>query len=497
MQFGKPLRYLCMLMSVLLFCSSALAERTVQEDVQYTVDFAYIDSFAPGSVGWIYQPHSTINQPLMYSSDSTYFLHHRYTGRSHRNGAIFMTGETSPDFSAPVITLYGNNCYDNTLFGSLSLYKDPEYYLQNPTFYLITPQGEYRLDVFAGLRINRRDDSWQISEPSAEQLKTILQSSFIVPDVDFLPQEDDSWAVLATIPVDDQVNRYVLYARKRRITYDQPTVYDMNRQEMDLRQTQNGRVTVDGVGSWMVYAQDDPLWDRLIFEATTSPKRRVFGDGGCGPTAVAIALASILDGEELTQIGKLSNMPYGYRFCSCSVTEDFCSGLHLPYQLSTPEQFVRYFPLAVASFSTGNNSLDVRGRNSGYGTNMSYLQPLCEAMGVSCVKTNSQSEAVDFLRDEGHIIVTCTAGASSPFTDTSHFLVMAGVDDEYLYLIDPMRRDDYSRWDEMGIVEIVAPGVVRVQLKYVDYCNLGPFFQLKKFDPAVLPKPGSTLTLNQ
>ncbi len=497
MHSRKPFPSLLIFLLLLLLPALAFAVPEAVENIQLTVDFAYIETIAPGSVGWIYQPHSTINQPLMYSSNDKYFLTRRYTGTSHRNGAIFVTGETAPDFSAPTITLYGNNCRDDSLFGSLSLYTEQSYYEQNPTIYLITPQGDYRLDIFAGVKINRKDPSWQVEAPSTQQLQTILSQSFFTPNPDYLPQADDQWAMLATVPAKDQVNRFVLYARKRSIRYENATVYDMNRQQMDLRQTLNGRVTVEGVGSWMVYAQDDPLWDRLIFEASNSPKRRVFGDGGCGPTAVAIALASVLEPEELVRIGDLAATD-GYRFCSCSTTENFCNGLHLSYQLSTPEQYLRYFPIAVANFSTGNNTLGVKGRSSNYGTNMSYLEPLCRALNVSCVRTNSMRKALEFLSIGGdRMVVTCTAGADSPFTDTSHFLVMAGVDEEYLYLIDPMRRDDYSRWDTREVLEIVAPGVVRVKLKNVGACNLGPYFQIKRPDPAAMPKPGSTLTYKQ
>lgn len=467
------------------FACGAMA-RAQEQKIRYTVDFAYLQSVFPNSVAWLYQPDTAMNQPLMYSKDPTYYLKRGINGHRDTGGALFLTGEAAPDFSSSVITLYGKNRLDYTLFGSLSEYAREDYYQAHPSFYLLTPEGDYRLDVFAGIRTKVADSSWMVAGQPTQALYTdvlpaLLERSFITPREDFLPTPEDAWAVLATQSTEKSSSCFVLYARKRPIRYaeDARTVR-MNEMDLDARETLNGRVTVEGVGSWMVYAQNDPLWNRLVFEAANSKRRRPFGDGGCGPTAVAMALVNLIDTQDLPKLNDYASQPFGYRFCSCSVNDFWCSGRHLSYRLSTPEQFLRYFPLAVANFATGNNVWGAQGRYDSFGTSMKYLRELCGVYSVCIQQTTRMTEALAFLKNEGTIAVACTSGYTSPFTSTSHFVVLAGVDDAYLYVLDPYRRANYDAVDEKDYLEILQPGVVRVTLQNALDCGISPIYLLQK-----------------
>lgn len=490
----RALAALCLSVCLALGLGAAHAQ---ERDVRYTVDFSYLQSVFPNSVAWLYQPDTDINQPLMYSEDFSYYFKRSLNGRRDTNGALFVTGAARPDFSASVTTIYGKNCLDYSLFGSLSEYAEEAYYEAHPSFYLLTPEGEYQLDVFAGIRAKAADaDLWRVEGLSTRSLYSnvlpeLLERSFLTPSQALLPTPEDAWAVLIAQTSENATSRYVLYARKRPIRYtaDARTVR-MNEMVMDGRETQNGRVTVEGVGSWMVYAQNDPLWNRLVFEAPRSKRRRPFGDGGCGPTAVAMALANLVDEQELPKLNEFASQPYGYRFCTCSVNDFFCSGRHLSYRLKTPEQFLRYFPLAVANFATGNNIWGAQGRYDSFGTSMRYLQEVCSVYDVSVLQTTRMSEALAFLKNEGTIAVACTSGYTSPFTSTSHFLVLAGVDDTYLYVLDPYRRSHYNEVDEKDYLEILAPGVVRVTLKNALDCGISPIYLLQKR----VPRPPQRVT---
>lgn len=455
-------------------------------DVHYAIDFNYLQQALPESVAWLYQPNGAVNHPVMYSPDSSYYLKRHFSGRRDHNGSIFMTGGIWPDFSAPVTTLYGRNCLDNSLLGCLSLYREREYFLEHPRFILLTPEGGYQLDVFAGIR-SRLDDntSWRVDAASTEELYTdylsdILKESFLTPSVSALPTKDDSWAILANASPEPEGSRYVIYLRKRPIEYQTTQLTYLNQMEMDSRETQNGYQSVEGVGRWMIYAQNDPVWNRLIFEIPTSSRQRPFGDGGCGPTAVAMAVVNLVDKEELPRLASYAASPLGYQFCSCSVNDSFCSQTHVSYQLSTPDEFFRYFPVAVGNFATGNNIWGVRGREDRFGTSMAYLEELCSVYDISVTQTYDMAEALEFLKQKDTLAVACTTGYSSPFTTTSHFIVLAGVDDEYLYALDPYRREDYETVDPRGVLEMLAPNVVRIKLENAGACSIAPVYLLKR-----------------
>jgi hypothetical protein len=71
--------------------------------------------------------------------------------------------------------------------------------------------------------------------------------------------------------------------------------------------------------------------------------------------------------------------------------------------------------------------------------------------------------------DEREMAVDCLA-----------YLLMCGLDDEYMYFLDPLRRDNYDRYDKKGYAEILQPGVARIKLENLDKCGLTPYYLLEK-----------------
>ncbi len=479
----KTRRWLALLMCFVLLCPTALAEvhYAVASDVRYAVDWNALRAIAPGAVAWLYQPDAPIDQPVTWNNDRYRALRFDYRGAWSSTGSLYMTGEEAPDLTAPLITIHGANCLDNSLLGSLSEYKHPEYYQAHPFFYLITPEGNYRLDVFAGIRTSHSDhESWVVTEQSIRQPETLawlMEKSILTPDPAALPLEGDDWALLATESNDGSGNRYVIYTRKRPIADAAARTVHMNKRRMDSRQTLNSYVACDA-GTWMIYGQNDPVWDRLTFEVANSSRRRNFGDGGCGPTAVAMAIANLVPKEELGKIADYALTPEGYQFCTCCIGTNHCYEGHVPYLIQTPDEYLRYFPLAVAEFAMGNNTLGVQGRYDSYGTNMTYLEALCSVYGITMTSVRLLEDAIAMLQKGNVTAIACTT--SGPFTSRSHFVALAGADDEYLYIMDPLRREDYSARDKYGVVEIISPGLVRVKLENAPYCRLASIAVLTK-----------------
>lgn len=478
------------LLAACWLCLSPLCAGADAPEASYTVDFEYVRTCAPDTVAWLYQPGSGIDLPVVYSADEKYYLRRNHNQMYDNGGAIYMTGAEAPDLSAPVVTLRGVNRLNYTLFGLLSEYREPEFYEQHPTFYLITPEGNYQLDVFAGLRAKHSDkESWvvtadMLSQP--ETLSAVLEKSFMTAHADALPQSGDGWAILTTESYDNSGSRFVIYARKRLLPAADAPAVCMTRREMDSRETQSGSVTAPGVGTWMFYAQNDALWDRLIFEVDFSSRHRPFGDGGCGPTSIAIAIANLVSPEELPLLNRYASEPLGYRFCSCCIGDYHCHGDHVPYRLETPEQFLRYFPLAVAEFAMGNNTFGVQGRQDSFGTNMLYLESICSVYGITISRSREMEDTLNALRS-GAVAITCSTGA--PFTKRSHFLVMVHADDQYLYMLDPLRRDNYAETDPNGLAEIITPGLVRIPLEKLPYCRLTTVTLLTRTDAEAVPQP--------
>ena len=476
----------CLLQGFLLalFCCvlmAGVAQADLIQKTRYFVDFDYVKQIAPDTVAWLYQPGDVFNTPLLYSEDAEYYQRHRPDGQRDQLGSLYFTGGDAPDFSQPLLLVHGNNNHDDSLLGSLNFYRnEDDYYAEHATLYMITPDGCDQLDVFAGLRVNQSDDyTWMPPNDYAgmmDMLPEILERSFLTPLPDTLPEEGDQWLLLTAEGKSDSSARYILFTRRRPMIFDGSEAWvELTELELDSRETLNSTFQVPGVGEWMVYGQNDPRWDRLIFETATSSRKRPFGDGGCGPTAIALAIANLLEPEDLCKINDYALDPYGYTACTCSLTQPFCGLAHIPYRLDDPEEVLTYFPLIIGNFATGNNTLGVQGRYDRFGSSMEYLPALCrEVYGITLEEVNDKETAYAFLQAGKGMAVTCTS--SRPFTTRSHFITLAGVDDEYVYILDPLRRDEYNDPNER--LEILTPGLVRMKRTTAEFISMTPIYLL-------------------
>ena len=458
---------------------------------RYAVDFDYLTLVNDDVVGWIYQEGTAINYPVLRGEDNEYYLNHLFNGVVNSSGSVFMDSGNSAAFIDSATYLYGHHSKGGGMFASLSEYLDPAYYEAHPQFLLVTPFADYQVDVFAGMATVVEDEvSWrpktlETEADMQEFLDTILAQSFIQAPEEKLPLWGDRLLVLVTCTNIRSNQRYVIYGRMRPIVYetDEESI-SATKVEMDSRPTGNGYVTIEGVGTFMNYAQNDELWASIGYEARGSAKHRSFGNGGCSPTAVAIAIANLCPPEELPRLIGYANTQVGYTFCDCSVNRYFCDHKHAQYQLRTSEEFLRYMPLAVANFATGNNIWDIKSRSDRSGTNMRYLEKFCAIYGTRVSVIEEVDELFRRMEEEKEdgikrMAIACAVGGS-PFTSTGHFVVICGLDEEYMYILDPWRRDDYSEYDRRDYAEVLQPGVVRIKRENAHDCNLIPFYLLEK-----------------
>ena len=446
---------------------------------QETVDFSYLQSLNPQCVGWLYQPESGDGVPVMQGKTNKYYANHSFEDTSmNGGGTAFIRTDSSPDFSEALLWIYGNSGRSGAPFRWLGEYTDQAYYEAHPSFRLITPSGQdWQLDVFACVRSMRKGDDFfdpsQSEEGFGPWLESILEVSSITPLADSLPVEGQRLAMIAN---DTGGVRTVLCASVRPIRYAGGERVDLVKRELDSRETVSGYQQVGTLGTMMVYAQNDPVWEKMRYESETAEKFRNLGGGGCGPLSVAIAVANLVPVEQLPKLKQHSANGFGTLFCTCSVNRYYCNRQHVPYLLETQEEYLRYLPIAMADFAAGNNEWKIRSRyGNSRGTNMTFLQYVCEIYGLQMEVIKKLSPALERLKGHtGHGLVVCCA-LKGPFTTSSHYVVIAGMDEEYAYILDPLFRtqEEYTQ-DFFRVVEVLSPGVVRVKLEQIGDCSLVP-----------------------
>ena len=84
--------------------------------------------FRSDYVGWIIINGTKVNYPFVLGNDNSYYLTHNFQKRSLKHGAIFMDYRNQSDFSDRHIVLYGHAMRDQSMFGSIDLYKNRSYY---------------------------------------------------------------------------------------------------------------------------------------------------------------------------------------------------------------------------------------------------------------------------------------------------------------------------------------------------------------------------------
>ena len=188
----------------------------VQEDGKETapirIDFEALTETCADTVGWIYSEDTAINYPVVQAEDNDYYLHRMLDGSENSNGTIFMDYLCRADLTSGNTLLYGHNMKDGSMFHSLVEYKEQKYYNKHPVLYYLTPEQNYRVDLFAGVTVAA--DAWPyVVEFGAEAEKTEFlqrakaESTFEAP---VEPTAEDRILSLSTCTYEFDNARYIV-----------------------------------------------------------------------------------------------------------------------------------------------------------------------------------------------------------------------------------------------------------------------------------------------
>lgn len=103
----------------------------------------------PDTIGWITIDNTVIDYPVYQSTENDYYISHNALGEKSSYGALFVDCNNSvkPYNKTQNITIYGHHMKNGSMFGSLTKYKNLDYYRKNPTisFDTIYEKGEYKI----------------------------------------------------------------------------------------------------------------------------------------------------------------------------------------------------------------------------------------------------------------------------------------------------------------------------------------------------------------
>lgn len=114
------------------------------------VDFSTLQQQNSEVVGWLYNADTVISYPVVQTTDNDYYLTHLFDGTENKMGAVFMDYKNDAGMNDRNTILYGHHMKNGSIFASLVEYQEQAYYEQHKELFYATPQGDYRVEVYAG-----------------------------------------------------------------------------------------------------------------------------------------------------------------------------------------------------------------------------------------------------------------------------------------------------------------------------------------------------------
>lgn len=176
------------------------------------VDFAALTDINPDIVAWIYLEGTGINYPVVQGDDNSYYLKHLFTGGWNSAGCIFMDSRNNGDFSERNSIIYGHHMKNNSMFSSLDGYKKQEFHDEHPVVLILTPEQNYKLEVFSAYVANVEDSAWDLGFTVAgyeDWLEEVCEKSCFASTV--IPTVTDHVVTLSTCSYEFNNARFVVH----------------------------------------------------------------------------------------------------------------------------------------------------------------------------------------------------------------------------------------------------------------------------------------------
>ena len=184
-----------------------------------TVDFRALEAVNGDVCGWIYCPDTPINYPVLQGEDNDTYLHHSYDGAYAAAGSIFVEALNRPDFADANTILYGHHMRNGSMFALFAELRDSDIFNEHRTIYLLTPEGNYRLQTFAVEHVPMTHSSIATPNYATDQefsdfKQWLLDESIVAPDNDVAALVTDATKLFGFCTCDgaDNTWRYITFA---------------------------------------------------------------------------------------------------------------------------------------------------------------------------------------------------------------------------------------------------------------------------------------------
>ena len=136
-----------------------IVENEKEDNTKYNIDFSNLKSKNSDTVAWIKVNGTTIEYPIVKTTNNDFYLTHSFDKSYNNAGWIFADYRNKIDGTDKNIIIYGHNRRDGSMFGTQKQTMTPEWYNnpENLQINFITENGNYLYEVFSVYEILAED----------------------------------------------------------------------------------------------------------------------------------------------------------------------------------------------------------------------------------------------------------------------------------------------------------------------------------------------------
>ncbi|MBR5479152.1 MAG: class B sortase [Clostridia bacterium] len=176
------------------------------------INFPALCAQYPDVAAWLYQPGTNINYPVVQSADNDHYLRRLLDGSHNMNGTLFVDYRCARDFSDSLTVIYGHNMKNGEMFATFPNYATQEYFDAHPYMMLYTPDGDYKISLFAGYLTDDTDMVYALFNdggPNSEEIFQYAQGMSIFKS-DITEYSGENLVILSTCSYEKSNSRFVL-----------------------------------------------------------------------------------------------------------------------------------------------------------------------------------------------------------------------------------------------------------------------------------------------
>ena len=117
-------------------------------------DFEQLQKQNADIYAWIQVPNTKVDYPVLQSEEDNFYLSRDINKQNSKPGSIYSNSCNSKDMEDAITILYGHDMKAHTMFGSLHLFDDPEFFEENETILVETPQELRTYSIYGVFNYN-------------------------------------------------------------------------------------------------------------------------------------------------------------------------------------------------------------------------------------------------------------------------------------------------------------------------------------------------------